>query len=143
MSVGVLVQCENLLACGKEEKKFTPPSTKHGASMWSQDWKPYGILACRDVQCFRDHVGDKERSAKGFGRTGPSPSFSQWVRVAINPPLSSVECRSNAGQPVSMLDKLVGAVLVLSSNTSSIKLPSGRGCLASDICTRSFKVNLA
>jgi len=39
MSVGVPVQYENLLAWGKEERKFTPPGTKHGASMWSQDWK--------------------------------------------------------------------------------------------------------
>ena len=66
--MGVPVQCENLLAWGKEERKFTPPGTKHGASMWSQDWKPYGILACGDVQRLRDHVGDKERSAKGLSR---------------------------------------------------------------------------
>jgi len=59
------------LACvGKRGKEVYP--TRHQA--WSFDVvsgleKPYGILAWGDVQCFRDHVGKKESSAKGLSRT--------------------------------------------------------------------------
>ena len=42
---------------------------QHQALMWSQDSKPYGMLACRDVQSIWDRVGDKERSAKELSLT--------------------------------------------------------------------------
>jgi ribosomal protein L40E len=62
------------LACvGGEGKKFTRHSTKHGASMRCQDRQPYGILACEDVQCFRNQLRDKKRSTKGFSRSVQLP----------------------------------------------------------------------
>jgi hypothetical protein len=95
MSVGVPIQCENLLAWGKEERKFTPPGTKHGASMWSQDWKIVRHFSvrgctmlsgsgraheakCQGIQsdCSAGYLGVtcnelrvQRCSAKGFGRT--------------------------------------------------------------------------
>ena len=60
-------------ACVSEgEKKATPSSTKHRALVWCQNWKPYGILACGDVQCFRNQVDHTKRSAKVFSRTALS-----------------------------------------------------------------------
>jgi hypothetical protein len=95
MSVGVPVQCENLLAWGKEERKFAPPGTKHGASTWSQDWKTvrhFSVRGCTMLSGSRRGQGAKcqgnqsdrptgylgvtcrelcilRHSAKGFSRT--------------------------------------------------------------------------
>jgi len=57
-------------ACvGEGERKATPSSTKHRAFVWCQNLKPYGILACGDVQCYRNQLEHTKRSAKVFSRT--------------------------------------------------------------------------
>jgi hypothetical protein len=73
---------------------------------------------------------------EGEPKAALSASSSRGV-VAAGPPSSSQESRSNNCQPVEMSDKLVGAVLELSSNVSSVRTSTGKSCLASDIRTRS------